>query len=75
MGRYGSERAYAPPDYPAAEPALHRRDPREATGRAGRPEEGGRDCCTQRLGAAAMVETERMAGRHPQGGKIMPADF
>jgi exodeoxyribonuclease V alpha subunit len=47
----------------AAEPALHRRDAREATGRAGRPEEGSRDCCTQRLGAAAMVETERMAGR------------
>ena len=35
---------------------------RKAAGRAGRPEEGSRDCCTQRLGAAAMVETERMAG-------------
>jgi hypothetical protein len=23
---------------------------------------GSRDCCAQRLGAAAMVETERMAG-------------
>src|ERR1700730_2385713 len=56
----------------AAEPALHRRDPREATGRAGRPEEGSRDCCTQRLGAAAMGGNERMAGRHPTSVSFYP---
>ena len=46
----------------AAEPALHRRDPRQAAGRAGRPEEGGRHCRAQRVGAAAVVEVERVVG-------------
>ena len=47
----------------AAEPALHRRDPRQAAGRAGRPEEGRRHCRAQRVGTAAVVEAERMVGR------------
>jgi hypothetical protein len=46
----------------AAEPALHRRDPREAVGRAGRPEEGDCHCGAQRVGTAAVVEVERMVG-------------
>jgi hypothetical protein len=46
----------------AAEPALYRCDPRQATGCAGRPEEGGRDCRAQRVGTAAVVEIERVVG-------------
>ena len=45
----------------AAEPALHRRHPRQAAGRAGRPEEGRRHRRAQRLGPAALVEAARMA--------------
>ena len=52
----------------AAQSALHRRDPWKATGRAGRTEEGGRHCCTQCVGAAALVEVEGMAGRHGDCG-------
>ena len=36
----------------------------KATGRAGRPEKGGRHCGTQCVGTAALVEVEGMAGRH-----------
>ena len=46
----------------AAEPALHRRHPRQAAGRAGRPEEGRRHRGAQRLRPAAVVEAGRVAG-------------
>ena len=46
----------------AAELALHRRHPREATCCARRPKEGCCHCCAQRIGPAALVEVERMAG-------------
>ena len=45
----------------AAESALHRRDPWQATGRPGRAEEGCRHCGEERLRTAALVEVERMA--------------
>ncbi len=45
----------------AAEPALHRRHPRQAAGRAGRPEEGRRHRGQERLGPAALVEAARVA--------------
>ena len=46
-------------EYPdaATQPALHRRHPREAPRRPGRPEEGGRHCSPQRFEQAALVET------------------
>ena len=47
----------------AAEPALHRGHARQTAGGAGGPEEGGRYCGAQRLRAAALVETGRVAGR------------
>jgi exodeoxyribonuclease V alpha subunit len=40
----------------------NRRDSREAIGRADWPEKGSRDCRAQRVGAAAVVEVERMVG-------------
>ena len=40
---------------------LHRRDPRQAVGRAGGPEEGGGHRGAQRLGTAPVVEAGRMA--------------
>ena len=42
-----------------------RRDARQAPGRLGRTEEGGRHRRAQRVGAAALVEAEGMAGRRP----------
>ena len=49
----------------AAEPALHRRHPRQAAGRAGRAEEGRRYRGAQRLGPAAVVEVGRVATFRP----------
>ena len=45
----------------ATQPALHRRHPREAPRRPGRPEEGGRHRSPQRSEQAALVETWRVA--------------
>ena len=47
----------------AAEPPLHRGHARQAAGCAGGPEEGGRHCGAQHLGAPALVEAGRVAGR------------
>ena len=47
-----------------AEPSLHRGHSRQAPGGAGGPEEGGRHRGAQRLGAPALVEAGRVAGRH-----------
>ena len=47
----------------AAEPPLHRGHARQAAGCAGEPEEGGRHCGAQHLGAPALVEAGRVAGR------------
>jgi hypothetical protein len=50
----------------AAEPALHRRHPRQAASRAGWAEEGRRYCGAQRLGSAAMVEAKRVTASQPK---------
>ena len=47
-----------------AEPALHRRDARQAAGRAGRSEEGGGHCRAECLGTAALVKAQRVAPRY-----------
>jgi len=54
---------YAALRHAAAQPALHRRDPRQAAGRPGGAEEGGGHCGAQRLGTAPVVEAGRMAWR------------
>ena len=46
----------------AAKPALYRRHPGQEAGRAGRSEEGRRHRGSERFGAKAVVEIERVAG-------------
>ena len=45
----------------ATQPSLHRRDPRQAPRRSGRPEEGGRHRGPQRIEPATLVEARRVA--------------
>ena len=60
-----SRRGHPGPDpalrHAAAESALHRRHPRQAARRPGRPEEGDRHRGSQRFGAATVVKARRVA--------------
>ena len=56
-------RADAALPHVAAQPALHRRDARQAVGRAGREKEGGGHRRPQCVRTASVVEVERMARR------------
>ena len=57
----------------AAQPSLHRRDPRQAPRRTGRPEEGGRHRRPQRFEPAPLVEARRVAlGKRTRSLNIRP---